>query len=295
MKKFFLALLLIPFIVEVQAQLQLPAPSPKASVTQTVGLTEISIEYSSPGLKGRKIWGDLVPYNEVWRAGANAPTTITFGNDVTIEGKNVPKGSYSLFIRPVEKGNWTIMLNKDATAGVSQRKEADDVVKINTRPVQTTESRERLAFTITDFDDNKAVVNMEWEKIRLPFTVNVDTDKQAMSNIDRTLGGSWRNYANAARYLLETKKDYDTGLTHVNRAIELSPDQWYSHWIRAQLLKEKGMNKEAIEAAQRAKTLGDKEGDGFFFRTQVEKALAEWPQQQGGPAKATPAQQNQVR
>lgn len=294
MKKVFLAFLLIPFIVDVQAQLQLPAPSPKATVSQTVGLTDISIEYSSPGVKGRNIWGELVPYNEVWRAGANAPTTITFSNDVTIEGKNVPKGTYSLFIRPVQNGDWTVMLNKNAAAGVGDRKEADDVVKINAKPVQQNTKRERLAYSIADFDDNKAVVNMEWDNMRLPFTVNVDTDKQALSNIDRTLGGSWRNYANAGRYMLETKKDYDKGLTYVNRAIELDNNQWYSHWIKAQLLREKGMNKEALEAAQKAKTLGDKEGDGFFFRSQVEKALVDWKTAQA-PGKATPQGTNPVR
>ena len=294
MKKIFFAFLLIPFLTGVRAQLQLPAPSPSASVKQTVGLTDITIEYSSPGVKGRKIWGELVPYNEIWRAGANAATKITFSNDVSIEGTSVPKGSYSLFIKPVQNGNWTIMLNKNASASVSDRKDADDIVKINTKPVQS-DFNERLAFTITDFDDSQAAVNMEWENVRLPFTVRVDTEKQALANIDRTLGSSWRNYSNAARYMLETKKDYDTGLTYVNRAIELSPDQWYSHWIRAQLLKAKGMNKEAYEAAQRAKTLGDKEGDGFFFRTQVEKALVEWNTSQVKPVKATPAQQNQVR
>ena len=175
----------------------------------------------------------------------------------------------------MENGPWTIILNKDATASVSDRKDADDIVRINSQPVNS-DFNERLAYTITDFDDNKAVVNMEWENIRLPFTVNVDTDKRAVSNIDRTLGGTWRNYANAARYMLDTTKEYDKGLTYINRAIDLSPDQWYSHWIRAQLLKEKGMHKEAYEAAQKAKTLGDKEGEGFFFRSQVEKALADW-------------------
>ena len=93
MKKIFLAFLLIPFMVNVQAQLQLPAPSPSASVKQTVGLTDITIDYSSPGVKGRKIWGGLEPYNQIWRAGANAATKITFSNDVVIEGTNVPKGS----------------------------------------------------------------------------------------------------------------------------------------------------------------------------------------------------------
>lgn len=293
MKKIFLAFLLIPFLTSLQAQLQLPAPSPAASVKQTVGLTDVTIEYSSPGVKGRKIWGELVPYNEIWRAGANSATKITFSNDVTIEGTPVPKGSYSLFIKPAQNGNWTIMLNKNASAAVSDRKDPEDIVKINTKPVQS-DFNERLAFTITDFDDNQATINMEWENIRLPFTVRVDTDKQALANIDRTLGSSWRNYSNAARYMLETKKDYDTGLTYVNRAIEISPDQWYSHWIRAQLLREKGMNKEAYEAAQRAKTLGDKEGDGFFFRSQVEKALAEWNTSPAKPVKSSPSQ-NQVR
>jgi hypothetical protein len=275
MKKIFLSLAMLAFTANVFAQLVLPQPSPKAVVTQTAGLTDITIEYSSPGVKGRPIWGSLVPYDSLWRAGANSATKITFSRDVTIEGTKVEKGSYSIFMLPAKAGDWTIILNKNASASTGSYKQSEDAVRVKAKP-QEIPMRERLLYTVSNFNDAGASVDMEWEKVRVSFTVKLDTDKQALDNINNTLGGTWRMYANAARYMLDTKKDYDTGMKYIDQSISLKED-WYNVWIKAQLQSAKGLKADAYKSAQKAKELGDK-SSGFFFKDDVEKALKEWPQ-----------------
>ncbi len=257
------------------AQLQLPAPSSKASVSQTVGLTDISIEYSSPGAKGRTIFGDLVPFDEIWRTGANSATKITFSKDVTIGGTKVSKGTYSIFTIP-GKAEWTIIVNKNSSASTSEYKQAEDAVRLTAKP-EVIPMRERMAFQIVDFDDSKGTVTLEWDKVRVGFTVECATDEQALENIKSSLGGTWRTYNSAARYMME-KKDYETALKYANQSVQLTED-WFNVWVKASILSKMNKNKEAYELATKAKALGDKNVDGFFFKTQVEDALAKWPKQ----------------
>lgn len=257
------------------AQLQLPAPSPKASVMQTVGLTDITVEYSSPGVKGRTIYGDLVPFDELWRTGANAATKISFSKDVKIGGTLVAKGTYSLLSIP-GKTEWTIIINKNAGASTSEYKQAEDAVRITAKP-EAIPSRERLAFQIVDFDDSNATITLEWEKVRVSFAVVCATDDQALENIKSSLGGTWRTYNSAARYMLD-KESYDAALKYANQSIQLS-EEWFNVWVKASILSKMKKNKEAYELASKAKALGDKNPDGFFFKSQVEDALAKWPKQ----------------
>jgi len=147
--------------------------SPKAMVKQTVGLTEVTIDYSRPGVKGRTIWGNLVHYNVVWRAGADEATKITFSSDVKINGKSLKVGSYSFFVIPT-KNNWTLIFNKVATQwGAFEYNESEDVFRIE---VTTEEGnfQEWLSYTITKTVDNSAIIRLEWEKIKVPFTVEVE-------------------------------------------------------------------------------------------------------------------------
>lgn len=147
--------------------------SPKALVQQTVGFTEVSIEYSRPGVKKRKIWGGLVPYNAVWRAGANEATKITFTDDVTINGKKLKSGTYSFFTIPA-KNNWILIFNKVAEQwGAFEYNEAEDALRIEVTPEEGY-WQEWLAYTITKTSDNSAIVKLEWEKLKIPFMVKVD-------------------------------------------------------------------------------------------------------------------------
>lgn len=275
MKKNFLLLLAtsVMFASSVKAQLQLPQPSPTASVSQTVGLTTITIDYSSPGVKERKVFGGLVPYDEVWRTGANSATTINFSNDVTIGGTKVPKGKYSILSIPGAT-EFTLIINKDASVSVGSYKKEDDVVRVTTKPVSC-EFRERMTFMFSNFSDQKTSIDLEWERTRVSFEVNVDTDIQAMSNIDRELGRAWRTYNSAARYLLDNKRELETALRYAEQSISLK-EEWFNTWTKAQIMNAMNRQADAYRFALKAKEIGDKNPAGFFFKDQVEKAINDW-------------------
>jgi hypothetical protein len=169
--------LLISFVLftnstEAQNNKQELRISPKAEVMQTVGFTDIRIIYSRPGIKGRTIWGKLVPFDAVWRAGANEATKITFSTDVTVEGKKLKKGSYSLFAIP-GKNEWTLIFNKVADQwGAFEYNESDDALRVK---VKTEKAiwQEWLSYTINKASGTSAVIRLEWEKIKVPFKVEV--------------------------------------------------------------------------------------------------------------------------
>lgn len=149
-----------------------PRVSPKAGVMQTVGITDINISYSRPGVKNRKIWGELVPYNKVWRAGADEATKFTFSTDVTIEGKKLSSGSYSFFVIPTEK-EWTVIFNKTADQwGAFEYNEAQDALRFKVKPVSG-QFKEWLYYSFSDMKSNSAVISLVWEKLRIPFKIEV--------------------------------------------------------------------------------------------------------------------------
>lgn len=149
--------------------------SPKASVQQIVGFTKITVDYSRPGVKGRAIWGNLVPYNSVWRAGANEATKITFATDVKINGKKLKAGNYSFFAIPTEK-NWTVIFNKVADQwGAFEYNDVEDALRVEVTPEKENNCwQEWLAYTIMKTSDKTAVIRLEWEKLKVPFTVEVE-------------------------------------------------------------------------------------------------------------------------
>jgi hypothetical protein len=166
----FIALIItIPFY----AQEKKPRISPKAEVMQIVGLTNVNISYSRPGVKGRNIWGGLVPYSKVWRAGADEATRFTFSSDVMIEGKRLPAGSYSFFTIPGQK-EWTLIFNKIADQwGAYEYNEAEDALRIKVKPVKLNNSQEWLIYEFTDMKTNSATINLKWENLRVPFRLEV--------------------------------------------------------------------------------------------------------------------------
>ncbi len=262
-----------------RADLELPRPSPFAKVVQTVGLTDITVDYSSPGVKGRKIWGAVVPYDQMWRAGANNATKLTFSRDVTFAGKPVPAGSYAFFVIPT-KGAWTVILSKKADQnGVGRDyKESDDLLRVQVTP-KAAPFRERLAYLITDFTDDKASLDLEWEKLRLAIPLTVGTSAQALASINNAIDNTWRTYANAARYMLENKKDYDTGMKYVDQSLALKED-WFNVWIKAELQAAKGDLKDARVTGDHAYELG-KKSQMFFLEGEIKKTLDEWKKKKG--------------
>jgi Protein of unknown function (DUF2911) len=255
------------------AQLQLPPPSPSAKVMQQVGLTDISIDYSSPGVKGRKIWGALVPWDKPWRSGANAATKVTFSKDVTFGGKPVPAGTYALVSIPTQKG-WTIALSKEL--GLWQGKDydaANDVVRVPAT-TSTIPNRERLSYLFSNTTDTGTSLDLEWEKLRVSVPIAVDTVTQAQANIKNALDNAWRPHMSAASYVAEALKDVDTALKYVDTSLSIDSN-WQNNWVKAELLAKKGNYAEARKHAQVAWDLGQK-APNFFYKDAVAKALADW-------------------
>lgn len=255
------------------AQLELPAPSPAAKVMQRVGLTDITVDYSSPAVKGRKLWGDLVPWDKPWRTGANAATKITFSKDVTFGGKPVPAGTYAIVTFPTAKG-WTMALNKELGLFAGKAYDAkDDVVRVPATTA-TIPARERLTFLFSNTTDNDTSLDMEWEKLRVSVPVKVDTTTHAQASIKAAMDNAWRGSANAGRYIADTSKDYATALKYLDNSLAIQ-SHWYNNWLKADILARQGNYAEARKFAQAAWDLGEKD-QNFFFKDMVANALKEW-------------------
>jgi len=262
------------FASSASAQLDLPRPSPQAKVSQVIGLTEITVDYASPAVKGRPIWGTLVPYDQMWRTGANSATKITFSKDVTFGGKPVPAGTYALMTIP-SKGAWTVILNKklDQSGTARDYKADQDFVRFQVQ-AKPAPHRERLAFLFSDFTDDKGSLDLEWDKLRVSIPIKVSTEEQALANIKKTLDGTSWTYAFAARYTAETKKDFDTALKYIDQSISLKED-WFNTWTKATIVAGMGKTKDAIALGEKAYALGQK-AEFFFLEAEVKKTLAEW-------------------
>jgi hypothetical protein len=254
-------------------QLDLPRPSPNAKVSQQIGVTEVAVDYSRPGVKNRKIWGGVVPYDKVWRAGANSPTKISFSKDVTIDGKPIAAGSYTFMIIPTA-AKWTLILSHDPKgAGAFAYNKADDVVRVEVKP-QPSPMRERLAYVFSSFDDAGGAVDLEWEKLRVSLPFKVKTDEQVAASIKTLENAGWGPWANAARYQLE-HKNVDDGLVLIEKSLAIK-ETWNNVFVKAQLLAARGNYKEALPLAEKAKELGDKDAENFFLKGDVEAALKTW-------------------
>ena len=254
---------------------EIPAPSPKAKVDQRVGLTDFSVDYSSPGVKGRKIWGALVPLGEMWRTGANAPTKLTASKDFTFGDKAVPAGTYVLLTIP-GASSWTVLLNKNlGVQGTNGYDPKDDVARVDVTP-SSAGPRERLTFLFSDTSDEATRLDLEWESLRVSVPIKVDTKAQVRAGIDKSLADAWRPHFAAGRYLYDSGGDLDTALQYLDTSIAIQPT-WWNNWIKTQVLAKKGRTADAIAAAQKAQDLG--KNDETFqnnFKANVDKAIADW-------------------
>lgn len=263
----------------VSAQLQLPQPSPSASVKQTVGITDISIDYSSPGVKGRTIWGGLEAYDEIWRAGANAATKITFSTDVSVDGNSVPAGTYSVFAIP-GKTEWTMILNKKQNANEGNYDKAEDVARVTVKS-QEAPFKERLAYYIEQVEEDEARVSLHWEKVMVSFNVDINTSEMVMKALDAEIAQKnnfWVTLAQGAQYALNGAGDEEKAFNLIAQSIEMEKN-FYNHMIKARMLEHIGKKKEAIATAKEALKLGDANPTNAytnFWKSQIEGDLKKW-------------------
>ena len=238
-----------------QAPLTLPQASPKATVTQTVGLTDIAITYHRPAVNKRTVWGDLVPWDQVWRAGANENTTIAFSSPVTVNGKPLAAGTYGLHMIPTSGGDWTIAFsNVNWAWGSFTYDEKEDALRVTAKP-QPAEFQERLSYSFDEPTDGSLDVAMRWEKVRVPFRVEVDTPSVVMASIRKELRDlprfSWQGWNQAAAYALRSKASVDEAITWADRSIGMQ-ENFNNLRTKAGLLELKGDTKTASALRDRS-------------------------------------------
>jgi Tfp pilus assembly protein PilF len=276
------------------ALLDLPRDSQHSAVTQRIGITDITISYSRPLVKGRPIWGKLVPYNEVWRTGANENTTIRFTDDVSIEGKPLAKGVYALFTIPGEN-QWTVIFSKVHTAwGSFTYNQADDVLRVTVKP-QTTEPQEALAFDFDDVKADSAVATLRWEKVAVPFKIDVNVHDIVQASLHNQLQGlaqyTWEGWDDAATYLLTAKYDLNEALQYEETSIRTEP-RFDNYLTKSQILEAMGRKddsemakKQALDRATAAQLYGygrllqgqGKQDEAFdYFRQAAKKDPNDW-------------------
>jgi hypothetical protein len=254
------------------AQFDVPRPSPKATVSQVVGLTEVSIAYCRPGAKGRTIWGGLVPYDEVWRTGANEATTIMFSTDVAIDGNALAAGTYGLFTIP-GKDEWTVIFNKGAKQwGAYEYKQAEDALRIKVKP-QAAPFTERLTFSFPNTATDMTDVAMNWEKLQIGFVVKVDVVAKVLADARKELS-DWRTPLRAAAFCADNNVNLAEALTWADRSIAIMPG-YYNTFTKARLLAATGKKVEAVALARRAIELGQK-AQPKADTGPAEHALIEW-------------------
>jgi hypothetical protein len=227
--------------------LNLPRASQHALVTQRIGITDITINYHRPLVNGRQIWGKLVPYGQVWRAGANENTTITFSDPVTIEGQPLDKGTYGLHMIPGET-QWTVIFSKDSAAwGSFTYKQENDALRVTVKP-QATELHDALAYDFDEVKPDSTIVTMSWEKIAVPFKVHVNVNDVVTASFRQQLHGLnqyyWDTWDDAAGYLLANKIDLDEALKDEEQSIQLE-ERYDNLMSKSHILETMGRKQDA--------------------------------------------------
>lgn len=262
-------------------QIDMPRPSPGATIMQDVGLSEITVEYSRPGAKDRKIFSELVPYGEVWRTGANASTKIEFSEDVNFGGMEVPAGKYAMLSVP-GKSEWTIILNTDLESNIGGYDEAKDLGRIEVSSEMMETMFETFTIEFSHLTDNGAHLNIIWENTHVAIPITTDTDSKVMAMINEQLveGGNAdltaRDYANAADFYHKKGENLDQAVEWMDKAVEMSPDAfWYMHRY-AKLLADAGKKDTAIQMAKKSMEMAEaNEGGDYGYVKRNEELLKE--------------------
>ncbi len=273
MRSLFVFALALPLLGIAQ---DLPQASPRGKVEQIVGLTQVKVDYSRPSAKGRKVFGELVPFGELWRVGANACTTIELSGPVVMSGKAVAKGKYSLFAIPGEK-EWTIILNSDTTLwGNDGYDQAKDAVRF-TAPATTAEWTETFTIDLDEVKDDKARMDLRWEKTRTSFILHADAGEQAMANIKEALAKpeiKAGTYGRCARYCVDHGVMLPEALTWAEKSVSMEKKYWTLHTL-ALCQAANGKYKEAVATANESLAMAQAEKDASYVGMNKTK-IEEW-------------------
>jgi hypothetical protein len=262
---FTISLILLGF--SLQAQL-MPAPSPSCKTVQMVGMTEVTIEYSRPSMKGRTIFGDLVPYGEMWRTGANASTKVEFSTDVNLGGMDVPKGKYAMYATP-GKDSWEVMLYKDLShwGTPGEVKEEDVLGAFKVTPSKTKDTYESMSIHVDHLRNDMGHLVLAWENTKVAMELKVPTDEMVMANIEKTMAGpTGGQYYQAARYYLESGRDLKQAQTWIDMALEQNDKAYWAMTVKAKIHKAMGDKAGAKATAQKAMALAKDAGNMGYVK-----------------------------
>jgi len=230
-----------------------PQASPTSTLKQNFALSNVELSYSRPGIKGRKVFGDLVPYGKVWRTGANYATTITFGEEVVIGGTKVPAGKYGLLTIPEAK-EWTVIISKQTdVTSPDAYKQDQDVARVKAAVMDLPFSIETFTMSFDDMKSNSLNLSIMWDKVYVAVPITVDVDSKVMKQIDDAMNKDNHPYFTAAQYYYDNGKDLNKALAWVNKAIEPIPNaQPWVHTLKTRILAKMGKKEEAKIAANNA-------------------------------------------
>ncbi len=267
----FIILAAVVFTVTAKAQVELPRVSPNASVSETLGYTNISVTYCRPAVRERKIWGGLVPYGEVWRTGANEATTIQFTTDVVVAGNKIPAGRYSLFTIPEEK-EWTVILNKtDKQWGAFNYKQTDDLLRFKVSPDKGAFT-ERLQFSFSNLTDTSADVVLNWENLQVSFKVETDLAPQMLVKIKEAIAAKpdrWQNYTEGANAAADYNCFLEEAVQWTDKAISLNGG-YIPYFVKARVLFKQNKFKDALNTLSRCREIGRTDTKWESFVSQVD-------------------------
>jgi hypothetical protein len=250
-----------------QANLEFPAASPTCTLKQRVGLTDIEIVYSRPGVKDRKIFGDMVPFGKVWRTGANGATKVTFSTPVKLDGHELPAGSYALMTIP-GKDEWTIIVNKGSEQwGTYKYDEKSDVFRFTVKPIALAKPVETFTIDINDIKDDSSSINLEWEKTLVPIKLHIDYTAALEKQIDAVMASDdpKKPYFQAAAYYYNHNKDMKLASKWIDEALK-ERDAHYILFLKAEILERLGDKAAALETAKRSKELSEKANDNGYIK-----------------------------
>ncbi len=255
--------------------LKVPAPSPVQTIKQAFALSDISLEYSRPSVKGRVIFGDLVPFGKIWRTGANGATKITFGEDVKIDGVALTAGTYAIYSIP-NKDSWELMFYKDLSLGgnVAEYKKENEVAKLVLKTKTIADKIECFTMDISDITSSSAMINLTWEKTRVGFTVVADIDTRIMKAIDANVVQDNRPYFQAASYYYESNKDLIKAAEWADKAFAANPNAYWILMLKAKIQAKQKDKKAAIVTAEQVITIAT-EGKNDDYVKQAKDLIAE--------------------
>ncbi len=279
MKKLITLLMVFAVTFTVNAQIETPQPSPLQKIEQKVGLTDVSVQYSRPSMKGRTIFGDLVPYGKLWRTGANQNTMVTFSTDVMVGESTLKAGSYAIFSKP-NKDNWEVIFYSDTNNWGTPQKwdESKVAATVNAKVYDIPMDIETFTVSFDDLTNDSAVLGIMWEKTYVAVKFEVPTDKAVTTAINKVMNGpSADDYYAAARYYLESGKDINKAVVWMDKAIEMTKENPRFWWLRQQsLIKAKaGDKKGAIKAAKASLEGAEKAGNADYIKMNKD-SLKEW-------------------